>query len=233
MRQIVFDTETTGLDTRDGHRIIEIGAVELIDRRLTGRTFHQYINPDRVIDKGAIAVHGITNESLKDKPRFGEIVDDLMKYFEGAELIAHNAAFDVGFLNYELMLCSSSWRKLELHCQILDTLSIAKQLHPGQRNSLDALCRRYSVDNSGRKFHGALLDAELLADVYVFMTGGQAQLFNESASDDKSSQEKNAQLDRILGVSELKVLYADQGEIEKHEAKIEAIKKASGLALWE
>lgn len=233
MRQIVFDTETTGLETRDGHRIIEIGAVELIDRRLTGNTFHEYINPDRVIDKGAIDVHGITNEFLTDKPRFSEIVEDLMKYFEGAELIAHNAAFDDGFMNYELMLCSSPWRKLELHCQILDTLVLAKQLHPGQRNSLDALCRRYSVDNSGRDFHGALLDAELLADVYVFMTGGQTQLFGEGSSDSSSAQDSTEEAALVLGASGLKVLYATGDELKDHQVKLDAIVKESGVSLWD
>ena len=177
MRQIVLDTETTGLDPHDGHRVIEIGCVELIDRRLTRNNFHRYIQPDREIDAGAVEVHGITDDFLADKPRFAEVADDFIRYVEGAELIIHNAPFDVGFLDHELM----GWRggnapRISDLCEVTDTLAMARRLHPGQRNGLDALCKRYSVDNSRREWHGALLDAEILADVYLAMTGGQVSL---------------------------------------------------------
>ena len=175
-RQVVLDTETTGLSTADDHRIIEIGCVELVNRRLTGKTFHQYINPEREIDSGAIEVHGITNESLADKPKFVEIVDDFMQFIEGAELVIHNAAFDVGFLDHELTKLPDEARRIKESCTILDTLKLARDKHPGQKNNLDALCRRYEVDNSNRELHGALLDAEILADVYLAMTGGQVSM---------------------------------------------------------
>ena len=234
MRQIIFDVETTGLETRDGHRIIEIGAVELINRRFTGKNYHQFINPDRVIDKEALQVHGITNEFLLDKPRFRDIAHDLMTYLKGAEIIAHNARFDVGFLNYELMLCSSPFRKVELHCQVLDTLALAKQLHPGQRNTLDALCKRYSVDNTNRTFHGALLDAELLADVYLFMTGGQATLFGDGMLEDKKRETVLSTERDATGTGALKVIYADTAELARHQTKIQQIIKMArvDLDLW-
>lgn len=220
MRQIVLDTETTGLETAEGHRIIEVGAVELIDRRYTGNNYHQFINPNRDIDKGAVAVHGITNDFLIDKPRFSEILEDLMCYVEGAELIIHNAPFDVGFLDYELALAGSHWRKIKKHCQILDTLVMARQLHPGQRNSLDALCKRYSVDNSNREFHGALLDAELLADVYLLMTGGQGYLFSESSQEGLSKAENASHQVFIAEVSGLRVIRATADELSKHQEKM-------------
>ena len=176
MRQIVLDTETTGLEPKEGHRIIEIGGVEVIDRRLTGNRFHQYLQPDREIDAGAVEVHGITNEFLRDKPRFGEIAQDFLTYIAGAELIIHNAAFDVGFLDAELGQWRADAPRIADLCRVTDTLAMARGLHPGQRNSLDALCRRYAVDNSHRDLHGALLDAEILADVYLAMTGGQVSL---------------------------------------------------------
>ena len=176
MRQIVLDTETTGLETSDGHRIIEIGCVELLDRRITGDTYHQYIQPDRQIDAAAVEVHGITNESLADKPRFADIANDFLEFIRGAELVIHNAPFDVGFINHEFTLLANCPGSVGDYCKVLDTLALARRLHPGQRNSLDALCRRYDIDNSQRELHGALLDAEILADVYLGMTGGQVSL---------------------------------------------------------
>ena len=174
MRSVVLDTETTGMPVTDGHRIIEIGCVELIGRRLTGRHFHVYLQPDREIDEGAIAVHGITNEFVKDKPRFKDIADEFFEFIKGAQLIIHNAAFDVGFINNEFALIKQDARAdISEHCSILDTLMMARERHPGQRNNLDALCKRYGVDNSGRDLHGALLDAQLLAQVYVELTGGR------------------------------------------------------------
>ena len=184
MRQIVLDTETTGLEVLNGHRVIEIGAVEVVNRRLTGRTFHKYVNPDRAIDDGAKEVHGITEAYLSDKPRFAEIWPELDAFLRGAELVIHNAPFDVAFLNAEIARLAktdnANLAGLEEICEITDSLSFARRKHPGQKNSLDALCRRYMVDNSQRELHGALLDAEILADVYLLMTGGQAQMFTQN-----------------------------------------------------
>lgn len=177
MRQIILDTETTGIDPKQGHRIIEIGCVELVDRKLTHRHYHQYIHPERDVEQEAIDVHGITNEFLTDKPKFAKIADDFMQFVVGAELIIHNAPFDIGFINHELSLLKQNpWGKIEQHCKITDTLKMARKTYPGQRNSLDALCKRLGVDNSGRTLHGALLDSEILADVYLLMTGGQVSL---------------------------------------------------------
>lgn len=181
MRQIVLDTETTGLEPDLGHRIIEIGCVELVNRRPTGRTFHHYLNPEREIEQGALEVHGITAEFLRDKPRFADIADELMDFISGAELVIHNAAFDVAFLDAELRRHAANvpafaGRLVSAECRILDTLALARDMHPGQRNSLDALCKRYGIDNSHRELHGALLDARILADVYLAMTGGQVGL---------------------------------------------------------
>ena len=176
MRQIVLDTETTGLEPAEGHRIIEIGCVEMVNRRLTGNNFHRYLQPDREIDDGAIEVHGITNEFLADKPRFKDIAREFLDYIKGAQLVIHNAAFDVGFMVHEFGLLKAGFGKTEDHCTVLDTLLMARKMHPGQRNSLDALCKRYEIDNSHRDLHGALLDAEILAYVYLGMTGGQTNL---------------------------------------------------------
>jgi len=177
MRQIVLDTETTGLEVTQGHRIIEIGCVELRNRRATGRHFHRYLNPERDVDAGARAIHGMSHQDLKDKPRFAEIAEELLQFIAGAELIIHNAGFDVGFLDAEFArLAATPAPQIALLCQVLDTLSLARELHPGQRNNLDALCKRYGVDNSHRELHGALLDARILADVYLAMTGGQGAL---------------------------------------------------------
>lgn len=175
-RQVVLDTETTGLSTADDHRIIEIGCVEVINRRITGETFHQYINPEREIDAGALEVHGISSEFLADKPKFAEISDDFMRFIDGAELIIHNAAFDVGFLDHELAKINTESRRIIDVSAVLDTLKLARDKHPGQKNNLDALCKRYDIDNSNRELHGALLDSEILADVYLAMTGGQVSL---------------------------------------------------------
>ena len=178
MRQIVLDTETTGLEPGDGHRIIEIGCIELVDRELTGKHFHHYLNPERAVDEGAFRVHGLSNEFLKDKPLFVDISEELLAFIDEAELIIHNAPFDVGFLNAEFKRIGSK-KTIKDHCQIFDTLVYAREKHPGQRNNLDALCKRYDVDNTNRKYHGALLDAEILAAVYLAMTGGQRSLFTE------------------------------------------------------
>lgn len=216
MRQIVLDTETTGLEWEQDHRIIEIGCVELIDRRYTGNNFHQYLQPDRLIDAGAIEVHGITNEFLQDKPRFNDIVDDLMQYLEGADLIIHNAPFDVGFINYELKRGDTAYGQLEEHCGITDSLVMARKKHPGQRNSLDALCGRYQIDNSKREKHGALLDAEILADVYLAMTGGQRSLLLEAAETAESSNNGDA-LASLESFKDLPVIRASEEELIAHE----------------
>ena len=184
MRQIVLDTETTGLEPRQGHRIIEIGCVELVERRLTNNRYHQYINPEREVDEGAIEVHGISNAFLADKPRFADIVDDFLNFVRGAELIIHNAPFDVGFLNHELNMLNRKDDSVDQICTILDTLVLARKMHPGQKNNLDALCKRYDIDNSQRDLHGALLDAEILAETYLAMTGGQTTLSLGGLDDD-------------------------------------------------
>lgn len=233
MRQIVLDTETTGLEPKQGHRIIEIGCVELVDRRLTGNHYHQYLQPDREIDEGAIEVHGISNEFLADKPRFADVVDDFMDFVRGAELVIHNAPFDMGFLNHELNLLGGGGGPLESHCTVLDTLSLARKMHPGQKNNLDALCKRYEVNNAHRELHGALLDAEILADVYLMMTGGQTDLLLGGKNDDAQSS-----------VGDIRRLAADRpplrvirtaGEDQlAHEARLQAISDASGGAcLWQ
>jgi DNA polymerase-3 subunit epsilon len=227
MRQIVLDTETTGLEPAQGHRIIEIGCVEMINRRLTGNHYHQYIQPDRDIDDGAIEVHGISNEFLADKPRFDDIVEDFLRYVKGAELIIHNAPFDVGFINSELQRYEKNHAAIEALCGIIDTLALARELHPGQKNNLDALCKRYDVDNSRRELHGALLDAEILADVYLRMTGGQEALFVESQQ--QAVEVSHREISRISNDRPaLKIVYANQAETEAHEQRLQAIQKASG-----
>lgn len=229
MRQIVLDTETTGLEPAQGHRIIEIGCVELVNRRLTGNTFHQYLQPDREIDPGAIEVHGITNEFLADKPRFEDVVEEFLGFLGEAELIIHNAPFDVGFINHELRRMQHAAGDIARRCGIIDTLVLARDMHPGQRNSLDALCRRYEIDNSQRELHGALLDAEILADVYLAMTGGQVTL-----SLDRSAR-GNEEGGSATGIRRLPadrpavaVILATSEEIAAHEARLDAIEKAAG-----
>jgi len=227
-RQVVLDTETTGLSTSDDHRIIEIGCVELVNRRLTGETFHQYINPERAIDAGAMEVHGISNESLLDKPKFAEIAEDFMQFIKGAELIIHNAAFDVGFLNHELAKIRTEKRRINDVSTVLDTLKLARDKHPGQKNNLDALCRRYEVDNSNRELHGALLDSEILADVYLAMTGGQVSLSlatEEPVAKDKTGEE-NVTTQKKRGP--FRIIKASQDELHAHEENLQRIDKSSG-----
>lgn len=233
MRQIVLDTETTGLATSDGHRIIEIGCLEILDRRPTRNTFHTYMNPDRVVDAGALEVHGIDNRFLKDKRRFAEVAGEFLDFVRGAELVIHNAAFDVGFINHELGLMKHEVKDIRDICGVLDTLELARRQHPGQKNNLDALCKRYSVDNSGREYHGALLDAQLLAEVYLAMTGGQAALVldAEVAQAGTGGMSRPRLLDRS-GLN-LKVLRAGDAERAAHAEKLGEIAKASGApALW-
>ena len=188
MRQIVLDTETTGLETSQDHRIIEIGCVEMVNRKLTGRHYHQYINPERKVDEGAMEFHGITDEYLQDKPLFSAISSEFLDFLDGAELIIHNAPFDLGFINHELKKLGKKTPLLESSCRVIDTLGLARQKHPGQKNSLDALCKRYGVDNSQRDLHGALLDSEILADVYLLMTGGQVNLNINQQGDSESGE---------------------------------------------
>ena len=231
LRQIVLDTETTGLDPEQGHRIIEIGCIELVNRRLTGKHFHRYLNPDREIEEGAIAVHGIRNEDLADKPRFAEIAEELLEFLAGAELVIHNAPFDVGFLEHELKLIEHRICRLHGHCGILDTLAMSRKMHPGQRHSLDALCKRYEVDNSQRDLHGALLDARLLADVYLAMTGGQGALsLDAGESGDGAAVDTVVSIDR--GNARLRVIEASAEEVAAHEAFLKRIEEASGRAIW-
>ena len=233
MRQIVLDTETTGLETSQGHRIIEIGCVEILDRRVTRNTFHTYINPEREVEAGALEVHGIDNHFLKDKRRFAEVASEFLDFVRGAELVIHNAAFDVGFVNHELILMKHPVTDVRGICGVLDTLEMARRQHPGQKNSLDALCKRYSVDNSGREYHGALLDAPLLAEVYLAMTGGQAALILDAAEAGagRTGGPDLRKLDRA-GLS-LKVQRAGDAERAAHAEKLQEIAKASGApALW-
>jgi DNA polymerase-3 subunit epsilon len=231
-RQIVLDTETTGLEPSQGHRIIEIGCVELIERRATGNDFHQYLQPDREIDSGAVEVHGITNEFLADKPRFEDVAQDFMDYIKGAELIIHNAPFDVGFIDAELKRLPG-WDELGSYCSIVDTLVMARHKHPGQRNSLDALCGRYDIDNSQRQKHGALLDAEILAEVYLAMTGGQSALSLEDEAGESggtdSQQIRRLPVDRPA----LTIVRASEAEQQQHQQCLQNLEKATGTpALW-
>jgi DNA polymerase-3 subunit epsilon len=230
MRQVVLDTETTGLDPRQGHRIIEIGALELVDRQPTGRQFHTYINPEREIDQGAMEVHGITGEFLRDKPRFDEISDDFMAFVDGAELVIHNAPFDIGFIDSELSITGHAHSSVTAVSTVLDTLELAKDLHPGQRNNLDALCKRYDVDNSTRTLHGALLDAEILADVYLLMTGGQVAL-GLTLESSKSEEDDDDDLAHTEHPA-LLVLKASDEELLQHQARLKDIQDKSGHCLY-
>lgn len=232
MRQIVLDTETTGLEVSQGHRIIEIGGVELIDRKLTGRHFHQYINPHREIDAGAMEVHGITNEYLADKPSFADIADQFLEFIRGAELIIHNAPFDISFMDTEFQLVSSKYPRTRDVCSVVDTVVMARKKHPGQKNNLDALCKRYGVDNSQRDLHGALLDAEILADVYLAMTGGQTALSLGGTDEPTNNQEKLEIQTISLDRKPLRVIKACPEEQAAHEEQLQKIKKASGTCLW-
>ncbi|MDP1931332.1 MAG: DNA polymerase III subunit epsilon [Gammaproteobacteria bacterium] len=231
MRQIVLDTETTGLDPAQGHRVIEIGCVEIENRRLTGRHFHCYLNPDREIDEGAVQVHGITTAFLADKPRFPQIVEDFLRFVAGAELVIHNAPFDLGFLNSELQLVGN-YPAIETQCTVTDTLVMARKKHPGQRNSLDALCKRYEVDNSQRDLHGALLDAEILADVYLLMTGGQTNLLlgsEENVVEKRDNPIRKLNVKRGLLVTQ----QLDDEEAAAHQRLLERINKDSrNRCIW-
>ncbi|XOV77917.1 MAG: DNA polymerase III subunit epsilon [Aestuariibacter sp.] len=231
MRQIVLDTETTGIDPRQGHKVIEIGCVEMINRRLTGNHYHVYINPDREVEQEAIEVHGITNEFLVDKPKFSEIAQEFVAFVKGAQLVIHNAPFDVGFLDHELSLLTvSPARNIADICTVLDTLVLARDLHPGQKNNLDALCKRYGIDNSHRELHGALLDSEILADVYLYMTGGQTKL-NLTGNENSHNQ-----AEQIIRLAEdrkpLKVIQASADELKSHQERLDIVEQAGGKCLW-
>ncbi|WP_334028869.1 DNA polymerase III subunit epsilon [Alteromonas sp. P256] len=231
MRQIVLDTETTGIDPKEGHRIIEIGCVEVVNRRLTGNHFHAYINPGRHIEQEAIEVHGITNEFLADKPVFSSVANDFVNFIKGAQLVIHNAPFDVGFMDHEFkMEARTKGVVTSKICDVLDTLTLARKMHPGQKNNLDALCKRYGIDNSHRTLHGALLDAEILADVYLLMTGGQTKL--KLASSGTSDADATA-LRRIeRSANKLKVIKASADELEQHEARLNIVEEAGGSCIW-
>ncbi|MGH8557879.1 MAG: DNA polymerase III subunit epsilon [Methylococcales bacterium] len=231
VRQIVLDTETTGLSPDENHRIIEIGCIKVLNRKITDQRFHVYLNPDRRIDQGAIEVHGISNDFLADKPRFQDVVDDFISFVSGAELIIHNAPFDVGFINHELQLAGKNTR-IDEFCSIIDTLILARKKHPGQRNSLDALCKRYEIDNSHRQLHGALLDAEFLADVYLLMTGGQTSMLEEEP---EFAQRHGAAPISLLSKNRpgLKIIQPDHSELEAHRKHLELIEQeSSGNCLW-
>ena len=235
MRQVVLDTETTGLETTQGHRIIEIGCVELVNRRLTSNTYHQYINPEREIDAGALEVHGISNDFLADKPVFARVAEDFVAFIEGAELVIHNAPFDVGFIEHELQLLGHKIQRLADVCTVVDTLKLARDKHPGQKNNLDALCKRYEIDNSRRSLHGALLDSEILADVYLAMTGGQTSLLlggeDSAANEDTALTGQAAPLQR--GQGPLVVIEPDASELQSHQQLLERIQQHSeGRCLW-
>ena len=229
LRQIVLDTETTGLEVNLGHRIIEIGGVEIVNRRLTGRHYHQYINPEREIDQGAIEVHGLTLDKVRDKPLFAQIAQGFLEFVDGAELIIHNASFDVGFINAELKRLSSQQADIDQLCSIIDTLKMAKKKHPGQKNDLDSLCRRYGVDNSQRDLHGALLDAEILADVYLTMTGGQTTFTLDSDNRKREVGADSGQaVTRLSGDRPpLAVIRATEAELQAHEQFLTKIAKTS------
>ncbi len=233
MRQVVLDTETTGLEVTQDHRIIEIGCVELINRRITGRHFHRYVNPERDIDEGALAVHGISNDDLADKPLFAQIVNEFLAFIDDAELVIHNAPFDLGFINSEFKRLAADYLPLEERCSVIDTLLMARQLHPGQKNNLNALCKRYGVNNSQRELHGALLDAEILADVYLAMTGGQGSLTlgDEPATGQMGEQGGVRPLPK--GGPRPRILVATEEERQAHLACLAAIDRASaGNCRW-
>ena len=237
MRQVILDTETTGLSPQQGHRIIEIGCVEIIHRRITGQTFHTYLQPDRLVDEGAMRVHGITDEFLTDKPRFKDKVDQFKEFIKGSELIIHNAPFDVGFIENEFkLLKDKAWLQLDKHCQIFDTLVAARQKHPGQRNNLDALCKRYGVENQHREKHGALMDAQILAEVYLAMTGGQETLILEDiqVSQAELNAAKTTQaLQTVTDILQTPFIQASQEELAAHELFLNLMESKHGiLSIW-
>jgi DNA polymerase-3 subunit epsilon len=229
MRQIVLDTETTGLDPRQGHRVIEIGCVELVGRKLTGNNYHQYLQPDRESDEGALEVHGITTEFLQDKPRFSDAVDGFLEYIRGAELIIHNAPFDVGFLDHELLMAGKQYGNIATYCNVIDTLVMARKMRPGQKNNLNALCKHYDVNNTHRELHGALLDSEILAEVYLMMTGGQVHLMLDAEQEESEAggviEQRRLPSDR----ERLNVLKADHAELSAHQ---DIIKNMGDVSLW-
>lgn len=221
MRQVVLDTETTGLEIQQGHRILELGGVEILDRKLTRRHYHQYVNPEREVEEGALEVHGITNHFLQNKPVFADVLKEFLDFVRGSELIIHNAAFDVNFLNHEMSLADESLGTLQDYCSVVDSLQIARKKHPGQRNSLDALCRRYNVDSSKRELHGALLDAEILADVYLLLTGGQVDLLLDQSDGADEAASEIVRLDPNR--ARLPVVMPSEEELATHEARIVAL----------
>lgn len=227
MRQVVLDTETTGLEPKHGHRIIEIGCVEIVNRRKTERHFHQYLNPDREIDDGAYNVHGISSEFLADKPRFTDVAQEFVDFIRDSELIIHNAPFDVGFINAELKQLGRKWGKTEDYCSVIDTLMMAREKHPGQKNNLDALCGRYEIDNSNRDLHGALLDAQILLDVYLAMTGGQETLSFDATQEQQAADSGHA---KIINVNRkpLRIIEPTAEDLAAHEQYLERIKEESG-----
>ena len=234
MRQIILDTETTGLEAAQNHRIIETGCVELVSRRPTGRHFHRYLNPERDIDEGALQVHGITRARLEPEPKFAQIAAELIEFLRGAELVIHNAAFDVAFLDAEFARLGAAAVTVASMCAVVDSLTLARQMHPGQRNSLDALCRRYNVDNSGRELHGALLDAQLLGEVYLAMTGGQVALRLGESGATRNGEEVLTARPLVRPAVALRVISATQDEEEAHQAFLELIGKSSkGQCLWQ
>ena len=231
MRQVVLDTETTGLEVEAGHRILEIGCVEIVGRKLTRRHYHQYINPERESDDGALEVHGITSQFLADKPVFADVWENFLQFVNGSELVIHNAAFDIGFLNREMRLYDRSLGKLTDYCSVVDSLALARNKHPGQKNNLNALCKRYSVDNSQRELHGALLDAEILADVYLLLTGGQVTLGLEEEVNNQKGLNSRVDLDSNRPL--LKVIKADEQELIAHENKLDHLDGKGEIgAVW-
>lgn len=232
MRQVILDTETTGLEPKQGHRIIEIGCVEVINRRMTDASFHHYLNPEREIEDGAFDIHGLSSEFLSDKPLFADIAQALIDFVRDSEVIIHNAPFDIAFIDAELLRLGKQWGKLENYCRVLDTLPMARELHPGQKNSLDALCERYEVDNSQRELHGALLDAQILLDVYLAMTGGQTSLLLDE--DDKSqSKDLDARLRISTDRAPLRVIEPSAEELEAHQQRLLQIdKETGGNCVW-
>lgn len=235
-RQIVLDTETTGMNQigahYEGHKIIEIGAVEVINRRLTGNNFHVYLKPDRLVDPEAFGVHGIADEFLLDKPTFADIADEFIEYIQGAELVIHNASFDIGFMDYEFAKLNRGIAKTNTFCKVTDSLALARKMFPGKRNSLDALCSRYEIDNSKRTLHGALLDSQILADVYLLMTGGQTSM-KFAMEGDSQQQGNDSGIQRIVrGAGALRVISASDEELAAHESRLDLVQKKGGSCLW-
>ena len=235
-RQIVLDTETTGMNQigahYEGHKIIEIGAVEVVNRRLTGNNFHVYLKPDRLVDPEGFGVHGIADEFLLDKPTFGEVADEFLEYIKGAELIIHNASFDIGFMDYEFSKLQRDIPKTNTFCKVTDSLALARKMFPGKRNSLDALCSRYEIDNTKRTLHGALLDAQILADVYLAMTGGQTSM-KFSMENESQQTQGEAGIQRVVRqASRLRVVLASDAELLDHESRLDLVQKKGGSCMW-